>query len=133
MSDEETPVGGLAEQVLGDAELELSKELMSLLSKDMLGDALPPVLRTSKAARAFEQAFELIGGVPRLALWADRNPSKFYAMFSKMIPATVQGNIQKDIKVTIAWASPQRLSYQHTPQGDVVDAVPVLLDQPLPH
>jgi hypothetical protein len=54
-------------------------------------------------------------------------------MFSKMIPATVQGNIQKDIKVTIAWASPQRLSYQHTPQGDVVDAVPVLLDQPLPH
>jgi hypothetical protein len=132
MSDEETPVGGLAEQVLGDAELELSKELMSLLSKDMLGDALPPVLRTSKAARAFEQAFELIGGVPRLALWADRNPSKFYAMFSKMIPSTVQGNIQKDIKVTIAWASAQRLSYQHTPV-DVSDAVPVLLDQPLPH
>lgn len=119
--DEERPVGGLAEQVLGPSELEISKELMSLLSRDMLGDALPPQLRTNKAARAFEQAFELIGGVPRLALWADRNPSKFYAMFSKMIPSTVQGNINKDIKVTIAWASDQRLSYQH---ADVVDATP---------
>lgn len=120
MSDEETPVGGLAEQVLGGSELEISKELMSLLSKDMLGDALPAVLRTSKAAKAFEQAFELIGGVPRLALWADRNPSKFYAMYSKLVPSTVQGNIQKDIRVTIAWASADRLSYQ---TKDVVDAV----------
>ena len=120
--DEERPVGGLAEQVLGPSELEISKELMSLLSRDMLGDALPPQLRTNKAARAFEQAFELIGGVPRLALWADRNPSKFYAMFSKMIPSTVQGNIQKDIKVTIGWATDQRLSYQREAPQEIVDA-----------
>ena len=126
MSDEERPVGGLAEQVLGDTELELSKELMSLLSKDMLGDALPAQLRTNKAAKAFEQAFELIGGVPRLALWADRNPSKFYAMFSKMIPSTVQGKVQQDIKVTIAWASAQRLSYQQQAL-DVVEEVPLAI------
>jgi hypothetical protein len=126
--DEERPVGGLAEQVLGPTELEISKELMSLLSRDMLGDALPPVLRTSKAAKAFEQAFELIGGVPRLALWADRNPSKFYAMFSKMIPSTVQGNIQKDIKVTIGWATDQRLSYQR----EVVEMEAVAATHPEP-
>lgn len=115
---EEQPVGGLAESILGPGnDLPISPELLSLLSRDMLGDALPPVLKTSKAAKAFEQAFELIGGVPRLALWADRNPSKFYAMFSKMIPATVQGQINKDIRVTIAWATPERLSYA---KGDVV-------------
>lgn len=108
---EEQPVGGLAHAVLGAGELEISKELASLLSRDMLGEALPSPLRTNRAAKAFEQAFELIGGVPRLALWADRNPSKFYAMFSKMIPATVQGQINKDIRVTISWASAERLSY----------------------
>lgn len=103
--------------MLGDQALPISPELLSLLSRDMLGEALPAALRTSKAAKAFEQAFELIGGVPRLALWADRNPSKFYAMFSKMIPATVQGNIQKDIRVMISWATPERLSYA---KGEII-------------
>lgn len=117
--DEEQPVGGLADTVLGDKELPMSPELMSLLSRGMLGDALPPVLRTSKAAKAFEQAFELIGGVPRLTLWADRNPSKFYAMFSKMIPSTIQSQINKDIRVTISWATEDRLSYA---KADVIEA-----------
>lgn len=38
----------------------------------------------------FNSTFQLIGGVPRLALWADKNPTAFYALYSKMIPAAVK-------------------------------------------
>ena len=34
----------------------------------------------------FNAVFEIIGGVPRLALWADENPAQFFAMYSKLLP-----------------------------------------------
>ena len=39
---------------------------------------------------AFVSAFEMIGGVPRLALWANANPDKFYPLYAKLLPATTQ-------------------------------------------
>jgi hypothetical protein len=36
-----------------------------------------------KIVQAMEETFELIGGVPRLALWANENPGKFYALWSR--------------------------------------------------
>ena len=35
----------------------------------------------------FESAFQLIGGVPRLALWADKNPTQFFTLYAKLLPA----------------------------------------------
>jgi hypothetical protein len=35
---------------------------------------------------SFESAFQLIGGVPRLALWADKNPTQFYNLYAKLLP-----------------------------------------------
>lgn len=97
--------------MLGTLDLEMSPELTRLLERGLLGEGLPAVMKTSRAAQAFQQAFELIGGVPRLALWADQNPSKFYTLFSKLVPSTAEVHEKKDIKVTIEWASPERLSY----------------------
>jgi hypothetical protein len=37
---------------------------------------------------AIDEAFELIGGVPRLALWADQNPTEFYRLYGKTLPQT---------------------------------------------
>lgn len=37
---------------------------------------------------AFTAAFTMIGGVPRLALWADQNPTEFYRLFGKLLPAS---------------------------------------------
>jgi len=37
--------------------------------------------------RAFSESFELIGGVPRLALWAHHNPSEFYKLYGKLLPS----------------------------------------------
>ena len=111
--------------VLGETGLTVSPELERLLERGLIGNSLPPVLKNSKAAKAFQQAFDMIGGVPRLALWADQNPTKFYALYSKLVPATAEISEKKDITVTINWASPERLSYQGgPPQLPVEDATP---------
>ena len=52
--------------------------------------ALPPAYKFKKrdresAAVAFHSAFELIGGVSRLQLWAEENPDKFYPLFIKAV------------------------------------------------
>lgn len=69
--------------------LGISKEMQELLDRGLHSSKLPKQLRTARAAEAMQQAFELIGGVPRLALWADKNPDKFYPLFARMIPQTV--------------------------------------------
>ena len=38
---------------------------------------------------AVHDAFDLIGGVPRLAVWADQNPGEF---FTKLLPRTMQSH-----------------------------------------
>lgn len=37
---------------------------------------------------AFQAAFETIGGVSRLSLWANANPDRFYPLYTKLLPAT---------------------------------------------
>lgn len=39
----------------------------------------------------FETTFDLIGGVPRLATWANAHPDKFYAIYAKLAPQTIIG------------------------------------------
>lgn len=47
---------------------------------------------------AVQDAFDLIGGVPRLAIWADRNPGEF---FTKILPRTLQSQMQQEHSGTI--------------------------------
>jgi hypothetical protein len=37
---------------------------------------------------AFQHAFTMIGGVQRLALWANANPDKFFPLYAKLMPST---------------------------------------------
>lgn len=60
-----------------------------------LRQARLPIPRSGRFSRgdvvnAFASAFELIGGVPRLALWANQNPTEFYKLFGKMLPSATQ-------------------------------------------
>lgn len=41
-----------------------------------------------EVVNAFARAFEMIGGVQRMALWANQNPDKFYPLYSKLLPST---------------------------------------------
>ena len=86
--------------------------LDTLLAKGLYGSKLPKPLRGQRAADAFQNAFELIGGVPRLALWADKNPTAFFSLYSKLIPATVKAQVDTTITVVAPWMSNSRLSYK---------------------
>jgi len=79
---------------------------------------IPRVVGRKRVEKAFLTAFELIGGVPRLVLWADQNPTEFYKLYGRMIggpPPAPEGGIS----ININWAGPERLSYQKT--GEVID------------
>src|SRR5688572_14182839 len=72
-----------------------------------------------KFLNAMNEAFELIGGVPRLALWADRNETEFYRLYAKTIPQAslldIQGKMQMQILPALA---PSALDQ------DVIDVTP---------
>lgn len=43
-------------------------------------------LKRRRVVNAFQDAFELIGGTTRLALWADENPTEFFKLYGKLMP-----------------------------------------------
>ena len=59
--------------------------------------------------QAMAEAFEIVGGVPRLALYADKNYGEFLKIIGKQIPVLVQNSIgiQANGPVTIVSAIPQ--------------------------
>lgn len=40
-----------------------------------------------EVVQAFQSAFQLIGGVTRLALWANDHPGEFYKLYSRLLPS----------------------------------------------
>lgn len=92
-----------------------------LLQKGLYGKRLPAPLKGKKAADAFQAAFDLIGGIPRLALWADKNPTQFFALYSKLIPSSVKTELSGTIKIDAPWMNPNRLNYR---DQNVIDVTP---------
>lgn len=56
---------------------------------------------------AFAQAFDMIGGVNRLTLWANKNPDKFYPLYAKMMPSTSINITGDGHKITIEHSLPR--------------------------
>ena len=79
---------------------------------------IPPLTRArdgftrNDVANAFQNAFMMIGGVSRLALWANKNPDKFYPLYSKLMPSTTI-NIGDNAQVVIQHAIPPGALDQH--------------------
>lgn len=98
------------------SEVKISKELEALLARGIHGAKLPQVMKSKRAAEAFQQAFDIIGGIPRLAIWADANPDKFFALYARMIPQTIGPVLpeteDKGGMVTMPWITARRLMYQ---------------------
>lgn len=46
-------------------------------------------------------AFENIGGVANLSVWAEANQTEFYKLWGKMIPHEVTGEDGGDIQITV--------------------------------
>jgi hypothetical protein len=90
---------------------------------DLAGIPKPPSwAKTRNVREQFQHAFELIGGIPRLALWAHQNPDKFFALYSKLIPAQVTGADGGAIKVELSWINGRDTSGRSP--GQIIDVQP---------
>src|SRR5882762_7544920 len=60
-----------------------------------------------RVLEAIDEAFQLIGGVPRLAIWAHVNPTEFYKLWGKTIPASSQLEVMGKLQHVILPALPR--------------------------
>lgn len=54
-----------------------------------------------QVVEGFHNAFEIIGGVPRLALWANENYGDFVRMYSKLLPSQNSSALGESGKIEI--------------------------------
>ena len=112
----------------------LSPDLIELIQRGLhthdpdFPDTLKP-----RAAEAFQTTFELMGGLPRMLLWADRNPGKFYQLFARQtlptiapVLPTTQAQKPQDWP---EWLTARRLAYDESaqrqqPREDAKDDAP---------
>ena len=83
---------------------------------------LPSYTKTRNVRLQFQHAFELIGGIPRLAHWAHQHPTQFYQLYSKLIPAQVTGADGGALKIELSWLNARDTSGRSPPQ--VIDVTP---------
>lgn len=80
--------------------------------------------------QTFQYAFELIGGTPRLALWADANQTEFYKIYGRLLPSSNSQELDgpQEMIVKHVLAPPQYDASQsnraHLPAPDDIPALP---------
>lgn len=67
---------------------------------------VPREVSRKAVVNAFTDAFEMIGGVPRLAHWADQHPSAFYKLYARLLPTTAQQQLEHSGEITIKHVLP---------------------------
>jgi hypothetical protein len=97
-------------------------EVEGVLAQLASAPKVPAVLRTKNVREQFVHAFELIGGIPRLATWGHQNPDKFFALYSKLIPAQVTGSDGGAIKIELSWVNGRDTSGRSPSQ--IIDVTP---------
>lgn len=69
--------------------------------------SVPRDVSRKAIVQAFQDAFELIGGVPRLAHWADEHPSDFYKLYARLLPTTAQQQLEHSGEIRIKHVLPR--------------------------
>ncbi len=59
-----------------------------------------------EVVNAFNDAFELIGGVSRLAVWALENQTEFYKLYAKLLPSGTQVDVNASGEVVFKHVLP---------------------------
>jgi hypothetical protein len=87
---------------------------------------LPAYTKTRNVRLQFQHAFELIGGIPRLAHWAHQHPTQFYQLYSKLIPAQVTGADGGPLRIELSWLNTRDTSGRTFDQSEpkVIDLDP---------
>jgi len=97
---DEKPYSEVAVECQELAELAESGNGVSRLS-------VPRELKRARVVNAFQDAFELIGGVPRLAHWADQSPSAFYKLYARLLPTQANQQLEHSGGITVRHVLPR--------------------------
>lgn len=95
---------------------EMSPQFRKLVENGLHHVHLPPASHPA-AAEALQRAFEGIGGLPRLLLWADEHPAQFYKLFARMVIPTITPVLpqpQQTKEEWPEWLTSRRLAYQES-------------------
>jgi hypothetical protein len=65
--------------------------------------------------QTFALAFEMIGGTPRLAVWADTNPSDFFKLYGRLLPSSSSSELDGDQTIIVRHALPPPPETEPTP------------------
>ena len=57
---------------------------------------------TKSAREAFQHAFDALGGAEALTDWAQKQPSEFYRLYGRLIPATDSSG-KEPFRLTVVW------------------------------
>jgi len=68
---------------------------------------LPREVKREKVVHAFQEAFELIGGVPRLAHWADQSPSAFFKLYARLLPTQANNQLEHSGEIRVRHILPR--------------------------
>lgn len=66
-----------------------------------------PNKTTTAAREAFQLAFDKLGGVDALSVWATENQTEFYKLFGRLIPVDVNNNHGGGLNLTVLTGVPR--------------------------
>lgn len=69
--------------------------------------AIPRQLNRAEVVAAFQDSFDMIGGVPRMALWAEEHPTEFYRLYAKLLPSSAAQQIGDKDEMVIRHVLPR--------------------------
>jgi len=69
--------------------------------------SVPRDVKRKRVVSAFHDAFEMIGGVPRLAHWADDHPTDFYKLYARILPGEVGQHVSHDGEIRVLHSVPR--------------------------
>lgn len=85
------------------------EQTMATLSKPNTRLAIPKNKDFSRkeVVQAFQNAFELIGGTARLALWAHENEGDFFKLYSRLLPSQANSALGESSDIVIRHILPR--------------------------
>lgn len=121
--DIKTPLLATDDSVIPDelppnTDMETTFEYMAQRRAQRLSVPRSKEFSRTDVMHAFQEAFELIGGVPRLAVWANDHESEFYRLYSKLFPNQMNANVKHAGEVRVVSPIPRTPLDEVTLEGE---------------
>lgn len=109
--DDKRKEGNVVEFISKEA-YEREQAMEGELSRLATGDVntrvrVPREVGRKRVINAFQDAFELIGGTPRLADWANDHPTEFYKLYGKLLPSGASAAFGEANELVVRHVLPQ--------------------------